>query len=159
MTADQSDLFAPVSGQAVERLPAITLWQYWASAAVITELKPTETRHWPAPARLIGRRFAMHAAARPVEAAPDEAVDAALRQHFGSNWRKTLPRGAVVGTAVLAAVEPMTFARPLHANDAAFGHWSPQRFAWRLAEPVLFETPIPCVDRQAWFTVDLPRAA
>jgi hypothetical protein len=150
-------LFEPAAPSAIVRLPAITLWQYWASAGLIPELKPTETRHWPAPARLIGCRFAMHAAARPVEDAADETVAAALRSHFGSLWRKTLPRSAVVGTVVLAAVEPMTTASPRHANDEAFGHWAADRWAWRLADPVVFKTPFPCAGRQSWFTVDLPR--
>lgn len=162
MTQDKAparDLFDNGEPPSIVRLAAITLWQYWASAALIPELKPTETRHWPAPARLIGQRFAMHAAARLVEAAADETVEAALRHHFGSHWRKTLPRGAVVGTVTLAAVERMTTARPMHANDEAFGHWSTERFAWRLADPAIFETPIPCIGGRSWFSVDLPVSA
>jgi hypothetical protein len=50
----------------VTDLPAITLWQPWASL-VAAEAKPIEWRGWPAPARLVGRRIAIHAGARKVK--------------------------------------------------------------------------------------------
>lgn len=48
-----------------ESLPALTIWQPWASL-IAAGAKPYEWRGWPAPARLIGRRIAIHAGARKV---------------------------------------------------------------------------------------------
>ena len=43
-------------------MPALTLWQPWASLIAIGA-KSIETRSWPAPAGLVGERIAIHAAA------------------------------------------------------------------------------------------------
>jgi len=45
--------------------PAITIWQPWATL-IAEGAKVFEFRSWPAPARLHGRRIAIHAGARPV---------------------------------------------------------------------------------------------
>ena len=44
-------------------MPCISLWQPYASL-IACGAKPFETRHWAAPARFIGQRVAIHAAAR-----------------------------------------------------------------------------------------------
>lgn len=152
------DLFRAPDAGLTQSLPAISLWQPWASATMLPDLKPTETRHWLPPRHLIGRRVAIHAAARPVAGDLDIRVVRALAEAFGPDWRAKLPRGAVVGTAVLLWARSMRDVRPAHANDEAFGHWAADRFAWRLAEPVALPTPLPCKGRQAWFTVGLPKA-
>ncbi len=46
-----------------EQIPAITLWQPWASL-IAAGAKPYEWRGWPAPTRLIGKKIAIHAGAR-----------------------------------------------------------------------------------------------
>lgn len=43
-----------------ERIPALTVWQPWATL-IAAGAKPFEFRSWPAPARLIGKRIAIHA--------------------------------------------------------------------------------------------------
>lgn len=45
---------------------AITVWQPWATLIALGA-KPFEFRGWPAPARLVGQRVAIHAGARPVK--------------------------------------------------------------------------------------------
>lgn len=97
--------------------PAITLWEPWASL-VAHGCKPFEFRHWPAPSRVIGRRIAIHAGARPVK--KDEVRSLLLHLH-SLNWRSTglkreesikllepvlmspaiLPRSSIVCTAVM----------------------------------------------------------
>jgi hypothetical protein len=44
-------------------IDSISLWQPYASLIAIGA-KPFETRHWSPPANLIGKRVAIHAAAR-----------------------------------------------------------------------------------------------
>ncbi len=58
-----------------------------------------------------------------------------------------LPRGAIVGTAVLERADEMTeamIATLEHVNPAerAFGFYTPGRWAWMMGDPVAFETPI-----------------
>lgn len=48
-----------------EIFPTITIWQPWASL-IAAGAKPYEWRGWPAPRRLVGKRVAIHAAARRV---------------------------------------------------------------------------------------------
>lgn len=46
-------------------MKALTIWQPWASL-ILVGAKPYEFRSWPAPKRIVGRRIAIHAGARPV---------------------------------------------------------------------------------------------
>lgn len=93
-------------------LPAISLHQPYASL-IAYGLKPYETRGWPPPARLIGKRIAIHAAKRaPHLGCRDPGLTlevshafrlAGMRDAEGWWWTDTpLPIGAVVCTAVLA---------------------------------------------------------
>jgi hypothetical protein len=146
---------------------AISLWQPWASALLVPDLKPHETRHWPCPARIIGQRVAIHAAKKVLpydlfgeNAERDEVINAA----FGGPWRKTLPFGALIGTAVVASCRPMApglepcafGAVPAHDNDRLLGDWSGGRFAWRMADPIVFDTPIPTKGQQGWWDLERP---
>lgn len=59
---------------------ALTLWQPWASLIAIGA-KPWEFRSWRPPAALVGRRLAIHAAARPMKVEELVAMIAGLRGH------------------------------------------------------------------------------
>jgi hypothetical protein len=126
-------------------LPAITLWQPWVCLIEIGA-KRFETRAHPAPARLIGQRIAIHAAARPCVADFDEDTFEAITEAFGRcAWNHWLPRGAVTCTAILAASLP---AETVPSDP--FGDYSPGRWAWRL-EAVRPITPhVPAKGRQLW---------
>src|SRR5258707_11629152 len=75
-----------------ERMKALTLYQPWASFIAIG-VKPFETRSWPPPTWLIGKRIAIHAAKR--------AVDEEDREWARRVGAAELPLGAVVCTAIL----------------------------------------------------------
>jgi hypothetical protein len=47
---------------------ALPLWQPWASLVEVGA-KRIETRHWPAPAALLGQRIAIHATKTPAHLA------------------------------------------------------------------------------------------
>ena len=81
---------------------AITLHQPWASLIALG-LKTVETRSWPAPARLVAQRIAIHAGKRVVRQ-PGDAIERELRARLGEDWRLTMPTGAVLATAVLAGM-------------------------------------------------------
>lgn len=140
-------------------LDAISLWQPWGSLPFAEgHPKQNETRHWPLPARLIGKRVAIHAARKRVSLdSLDPRLIGLCADQWGPKWNDTLPRGAVIGTAILAGCRPTDEGAntPL---DALCGNWEPGRFAWALEEPQLLVRPYPVTGRQGFFTVDLPPA-
>lgn len=100
---------------------AISLWQPWASLIAV-EAKPYETRDWPPPAWLVGKRIAIHAAKHVDADAVTLAMECCLgergpdlvdklRPHtyrrgnesLGKFGVARLPVGCVVATAVLDA--------------------------------------------------------
>lgn len=93
-----------------------TIWQPHASLIAIGA-KPFETRNYPPPAKLIGQRIAIHAAAKnPIHVFKQlKAAEAWAEMNaicealwgFDNEWEgpadwQFLPRGAVLCTAVLA---------------------------------------------------------
>lgn len=137
---------------------AISLWQPYASSALIPALKPHETRHWAAPASVIGQRIAIHAAGKPIarDLVSDEACGV-LSQSFGAAWRTDLPRGALIGSVIVVDCRPcdcmVAPAEPLHQNDYLLGVWGRGRYAWRLADPWILTKPVPWKGKQGWFQV------
>ena len=59
-----------------------------------------ETRTWPAPARLVGQRIAIHAGRRVVRQ-QGAAIERELRDRLGDDWQRTVPAGAVLATMTL----------------------------------------------------------
>ena len=66
-------------------LPAITIWQPWASL-IAAGCKRYEFRSWPAPRAYIGERIAIHAGARAAKKAEIAALLLKLRS---PRWRET----------------------------------------------------------------------
>lgn len=110
-------------------LPAVTLWQPWASLVEI-RAKPYETRHFKIPERLLGKRVAIHAAARPCFVDFDQDVADDITEAFGRcSWNHWLPRGVIVATTILAESIPVE-----KVKHDSFGNYGPGRFAWRLED-------------------------
>src|ERR1700726_4844701 len=87
------------------KMPAISLWQPWASLWLEPNAKVHETRHWPYPRHLHGATIMVHAAKHPIsrnDVDDDGLLSALCEARFGANWRKSLPFGAFVGTLRLA---------------------------------------------------------
>lgn len=91
-------------------IPTITLWQPWASL-IVHGHKTIETRSWPAPRSLVGRRIAIHAGKTKADVTvtgldvwrpllDDDSVR--LRAEV-----RPLPLGAIVATARLLDCVPM----------------------------------------------------
>jgi hypothetical protein len=153
----------------METFPCISLWQPWASAPFLEidgeRLKVHETRSWAPPSKFIGKRIAIHAAKRSAPAVLG-VVDTALQLAAGDGWRATLPRGCVVGTAILAGAFRMPHDTqrfvssrypgfPASVRDLHFGDWTPGRWAWRLDDPRPLAEPVPMLGRQGWFSVEI----
>jgi len=129
---------------AIRTMPAISLWQPWASFIAIG-VKPYETRHWRAPSRMIGTRIVIHAAKHPVTADDREWW------HHICGVDKPLPLGAMVCSALLRAV---VLSESVPADD--FGDYAPGRFCWHLTEVRRFVEPIPAKGQQGFWTWQVP---
>lgn len=152
-------------------MKAISLYQPWASAIAVG-LKSIETRSWPAPKSIIGHPLAIHAAKRNTAAELSWWIENVRHNgEFSSAFARRgyrefddLPRGAIVAIATLAAVistndnpkirgsEAVHLGVPCPLDsDETWGNFSPDRFAWFLADIVPLKTPVPCIGRQGLF--------
>lgn len=127
-------------------LPALTLWQPWA-CAIECGFKTRETRAFPPPPRMVGKRIAIHAAARKqqardMDAATSHAFDEAF-DHCG--WFHSLPLGVIVCTAVLASAARVEDVEPDPFGDYTRGAG---RWAWMLDDIRPIEPHIPAKGRQ-----------
>lgn len=142
----------------VEMIWVISLWQPHASLMFAfldgVRVKPDETRHWPFPAALWGKRVVIHAAQRRVtrDEAESELGDLCVKL-FGSAWRTDLPYGAYLGDVLFGAPLWMAKHGPLHELDELCGYWTPQRWAWRTTEPRPLTAPVPAKGRQGFWKI------
>jgi hypothetical protein len=149
----------PVSIPNAETLPAISMWQPYASLMFVWDrergefAKAFETRSHKLPDRLINEWVIIHATAK---FAPEESITSALNDlcydMFGCGYNYSLPRGAAIGrvrfgvpvpTGELAAFQPET--------EIAAGDWTPGRWAWPVMEAELFAMPVPMKGAQGWW--------
>lgn len=146
-------------------MKAISIWQPHASLLMSGRHKPYETRSWKPWPSLLGQRIWIHAGKnkgdlevlteylgdRENGGAMDPAWEAfrdALKQ-MGFQHLTDLPRGCLLGTAVLAGFSPTEDL----ANPGHFGNFGPGRFAWHFVEHNLLEKPIPFSGMQGFFDV------
>jgi hypothetical protein len=156
--AVSTDLFeAPV-----ETVVVISLWQPHASLMFAfldgVRVKPDETRHWPFPASLRGKRVVIHAAQRRVTRDEGEsALGDLCAKLWGADWRADLPYGAYLGDVLFGDALRMSEHGPLHDLDELCGYWTPSRWAWRTTDPRPLPTPIPAKGQQGFWKI--PAAA
>lgn len=148
-------------------LPAITVWQPWASLIAIG-FKPYEFRGWAAPRAYRGRRIAIHAGARPVRKA--ELADLIMRLRGPEPWLTclkpealpfleraysnpaSLPLSAIVATAVLGdprrdAELIQEFGSPcLDSTREEHRNW-----AWPLTDIQEMQPPVPAKGAQGFW--------
>ncbi len=160
----------------MKEIYAISLWQPWASLIAIGA-KPFETRDWFPPKWLIGHRIAIHAAMRPMPRDAEDQED--FTEAFGGRgWRATLPKGAIVCTAVLAGAyqcgravghESVHVIRGISGSLAleplgcegripldTFGDYAPDRVAWWLTDIEPLHPPLMRRGRQGYWKELLP---
>lgn len=157
------------------RLPAITVWQPWASLIAIGA-KPYEFRGWVPPKTYIGQRIAIHAGARKPKI--DEIADLILRLKGKEAWTTALKsdalawlekmhtnpvrlvRSAIVCTAILDAPKSA-----LHIVKEFGGHINDSdrdehcNFAWPLTHIELVLPPQPVRGAQGFWSVELDGTA
>ncbi len=125
-------------------------------------LKPYEFQRWPAPKSLIGKRIAIHAAARACDLEDVRAIardpgrtcfggDAEAARNFALSilsGEAAVPRGLVLGA--------MTLGEPRRALDLALASCDPAStdpdiWAWPVLAPQLLFQPIPAGGRQGFW--------
>lgn len=122
---------------------AITLWQPWASL-VARGLKTVETRSWPT----IHRGYLAITASKSGKM---EMLDALLAQTGlpprvndlvkGERW----PCGVVVAVVhMIACIRTEEYRPKIDAIEAAFGDYSPGRWAWVFGAITALDRPVPC---------------
>jgi len=124
----------------------ISIWNPYATL-VVHGHKMVETRSWPAPKALIGQRIAIASTKtlKPEQRALWE--DPYFMDYYegtGLPNLEKLPNGAILGTVLLHSCEEMTEEdlEDVTEEEQIYGHWDVGRYAWRLREPELFQTPI-----------------
>lgn len=146
-------------------MKAISIWQPHASLLMSGQFKPYETRSWKPWASLIGQRIWIHAgkATDDLDEMMEYLCDRADGGPFDSAWEayrealkqmgfghlKDMPRGCLLGTAVLAGFLPTEKL----VEPGFFGNFGPGRFAWHFIEHEPLETPIPFTGKQGFFEV------
>lgn len=144
----------------------ISLWQPWASLW-LSIAKLHETRHWHIrrqwPDWTPGDRMAVHAA-KKFEKDHDGEFAEILRQMFGTEWYRTLPTGAIIGTVAVTACEKTETIFPpgkmlgdmtCHERmNYQCGDFYEGRYAWEGRDPVIFDQPIPYRGAQGIFNID-----
>ena len=157
-------------------MKAITLWQPWASL-IACGVKDVETRSWPPPESLIGQRIAIHAAKRKVsriDTSPELAramcEQIGLSCDHGDPWTvlNTLPRGAVLCTAVLSDAwmvnrhEESTGVLRAESHEIlvdvvkvcgldAWGDFTPGRWLWFLDDIKVLDEAVVATGRQQFW--------
>ncbi len=129
-------------------MQAISLIQPWAQLVVLGS-KRIETRSWPTKHRGV---IAIHASKGFPNAAQFLAREHPAFVHaLGDSWsweRDNLPRGEIVGTVEVTDCLPTEKADEIglysHHAEYAFGDYSAGRYMWLLANPVMWDEPIPC---------------
>lgn len=152
-----------------ESFPAITVYQPWATL-IAEGAKPHEFRGWAPAGRMIGRRIAIHAGARPVR---KEEVRKLLAQLQSRDWRETgvdreiavpllervlnapkiLPLSSVLCTAVLG--------KPIRNKELAAAMGIPwlndsdrhehSNWGWPLSQIEVLEPFVPAKGAQGWW--------
>jgi hypothetical protein len=145
-----SDLFGPS-----ETLPAITLWQPWASL-IFSGHKRCETRSFAPPFKYVGQRIAIHAAAAlPSAKHFSEELCELCYDAFGCGWNFSLPRGAILGTVTLGGFYPTEKVGFIAPDEKVAGDWSNGRYAWQLLDVEALPSPVPAKGKQGWWRAAL----
>lgn len=148
---------------------AISLWQPWASLIVLGE-KEYETRGWSTGYR---GPLLIHAAKRIVLKELEDVLDCPYMQEAlfpyralsalvpphrtlltAKAAREVLPFGKLIGTVDLVDCIPTEIARgKIDNKEYMFGNYGANRYAWRMANPFMFDEPIEYKGEQGFFEV------
>ncbi len=126
----------------------LTIREPWASLAAYG-IKKYETRSVPTKYRglvFIHAGLYVDAACREKAEQHRQALfDHGLDLTSKPDWESRLPRGAVIGAALITAsmsCEELSEQGKLSAIESTLGDYGPERYAWQLESPVYFQRPV-----------------
>jgi predicted transcriptional regulator len=127
-------------------MKALSIWNPYA-LLLVKGYKIFETRTWMPPKSIIGQTIAI-ASTRVIR--PEQRAgfaDENFQRFYGALGLPDLPdlpHGYVLGTATLDSVELMTpeFMDDVSEEEKHYGWWEEGCYAWRMTNPVAFETPV-----------------
>ena len=115
-------------------MKAITLHQPWASL-ICKGIKTRETRSWAPPESLRGETIAIHAG-KTLVTDVHPAIIKDMRFHYGNDWEKNIPLGAIVATATLKGWE-----KTKGTELDIYGDYSLGRYYWELEDIIEMNPP------------------
>lgn len=131
-----------------------TLYQPFANG-IFSRMKMHETSSRPTSIR--GRAM-IHAAKSIPPAVRLAFLQAAAEfghREYSAEWLENLPRGAILGSVEIIGCRPVEQVRSgLPSATLLFGDYSDGRWAWELANPILFSSPISIAGKQGWWKYD-----
>ena len=140
--------------------PAISLWQPFAQ--LLFTVKTHETPDYAPPPKYVGKRILIHAA-KSFKGLDDMEDDLRLVciQQLGPAFEVRLPRGVLLGTAVLRRAFPIidTGSQADSDEDRICGFWAPGRWAWEFTDREMFDQPIPARGHQGWWPQEIEEPA
>ena len=146
---------------------ATTLHQPHASLIVLG-VKTIETRGHRFPRNLMGERVAIHAGKKVVTEDLAPEIVEIMRRQYGADWPTSIPRGAIVATAVLADCLQVKYyerrygmaycQRERQGPDIVvkadpYGLFTVGRWLWMLQDIQKVDPPVPCRGFQGFFPV------
>ena len=129
---------------------ALTLHQPWASL-IAEGHKKRETRGYPAPEFIIGKRIAIHAGKTLESGRNDRGWQNTIDELLGTGWQTLIPRGAIVATAVLYGTWECTMDNLPSVQERKLGYYTPGRHMWLLRDVEKLDDPIPCRGYQGFW--------
>lgn len=135
--------------------PCLSLWQPWAQL-IFEGVKIHETRSWPAPPDLVGRRLYIHAASRHVGPAEMTPVLQHLVSVVFADRVEPLAYGALLGSVRVIDCRRCEDTTPASREDEHAGNWARGRWAWLLGDPRAFAVPRPIRGQQRLWYCDRP---
>jgi hypothetical protein len=135
-------------------MKALSIRQPWATLLCLG-VKSYETRTWQTDYR---GPIALHAGTLFDAAARRLCLEPPLADWLfraGIRTPRSLPRGQIIGTAILADCIPTEKLRSLSAKQRRLGDFTRGRWAWRFTDIQPLDTPLPARGQLRLFQVDL----
>lgn len=139
-------------------LRCLPMWQPWATAFCLSNLKELETRPGPTHVRGPVLIYATRCAGASRKAWNDPATRPLVFEVVESlhaNRELAHAFGAIIGLVDIVDSIPVSVAYP-SPRERRWGNYDTGRHAWRrTSNPVLFKSPIPFRGKQGWMHVPI----
>lgn len=135
-----------MEGLSLRGLYVLPLWQPYASLMLGNGAKKHETRSFCPPPSIQGQRVAIHATLKglKVEDMPDALVEILQRELSEDRLPHLDAAGAIIGTMVVKEWKRVVMPPEMltDQDDIICGDWSPNRWVWRMVDPIRLEKPL-----------------